>query len=63
MCRVLFFSSLADTATNLESHPPCGPKDAGLLGAALVYVIQLGGLFQWTVRQSAEVTNAVLLYP
>lgn len=29
--------------------------DAGLLGAALVYVLQLGGLFQWSVRQSAEV--------
>lgn len=30
-------------------------SDAGLLGAALVYVIQLGGLFQWAVRQSSEV--------
>lgn len=30
-------------------------SDAGLLGAALVYVMQLGGLFQWAVRQSAEV--------
>ncbi|CAM9122833.1 unnamed protein product, partial [Ectocarpus sp. 4 AP-2014] len=29
--------------------------DAGLLGAALVYVLQLGGLFQWAVRQAAEV--------
>jgi hypothetical protein len=31
----------------------------GLLGAALTYVIQLGGLFQWAVRQSAEVENQV----
>lgn len=31
------------------------PADGALLGAALVYVIQLGGLFQWTVRQAAEV--------
>ncbi|CAN0512956.1 unnamed protein product, partial [Scytosiphon promiscuus] len=32
-----------------------GVTDAGLLGAALVYTIQLGGLFQWAVKQSAEV--------
>ena len=30
-------------------------SDAGLLGAALVYVLQLGGLFQWAVRQYSEV--------
>eukprot|EP00903_Cladosiphon_okamuranus_P016201 g14950.t2 len=34
--------------------------DAGLLGAALVYVNQLGGLFQWSVRQSAEVENQMV---
>ncbi|CAM9839747.1 unnamed protein product, partial [Ectocarpus sp. 8 AP-2014] len=34
--------------------------DAGLLGAALVYVLQLGGLFQWSVRQSAEVENQMV---
>ncbi|CAM9523069.1 unnamed protein product, partial [Ectocarpus sp. 13 AM-2016] len=34
--------------------------DAGLLGAALVYVLQLGGLFQWAVRQSAEVENQMV---
>jgi hypothetical protein len=33
--------------------------DPGYLGAALAYVIQLGGLFQWAVRQSAEVENQV----
>jgi hypothetical protein len=33
----------------------------GLLGAALTYVIQLGGLFQWAVRQSAEVENQVII--
>lgn len=37
-------------------------SDAGLLGAALVYVLQLGGLFQWSVRQSAEVGGWVLSY-
>ncbi|CAM9253787.1 unnamed protein product, partial [Hapterophycus canaliculatus] len=34
--------------------------DAGLLGAALVYVLQLSGLFQWAVRQSAEVENQMV---
>ncbi|CAM9223590.1 unnamed protein product, partial [Hapterophycus canaliculatus] len=34
--------------------------DPGLLGAALVYVLQLGGLFQWSVRQSAEVENQMV---
>ncbi|CAN0142706.1 unnamed protein product [Ectocarpus sp. 6 AP-2014] len=34
--------------------------DAGLLGAALVYVLQLGGLFQWAVRQAAEVENQMV---
>lgn len=31
--------------------------DIGLLGFALVYTISLSGLFQWTVRQSAEVES------
>merc|ERR1712023_81301 len=31
--------------------------DVGLLGFTMVYVINLSGLFQWTVRQSAEVEN------
>ncbi|CAM9767000.1 unnamed protein product, partial [Ectocarpus sp. 12 AP-2014] len=34
--------------------------DSGLLGAALVYVLQLGGLFQWAVRQAAEVENQMV---
>ena len=29
--------------------------DVGLIGFALVYTMSLSGLFQWTVRQSAEV--------
>lgn len=31
--------------------------DVGLIGFALVYTLNLSGLFQWTVRQSAEVEN------
>ncbi len=34
-----------------------GRIDVGLLGFALVYVLNLSALFQWTVRQSAEVEN------
>jgi ABC-type multidrug transport system fused ATPase/permease subunit len=29
--------------------------NTGLIGFTLVYIIQLSGLFQWTVRQSAEI--------
>ncbi|CAM9405941.1 unnamed protein product [Chrysoparadoxa australica] len=36
------------------------PIDPGLLGAALTYLIQLGGLFQWAVRQAAEVENQII---
>lgn len=35
-------------------------SDAGLLGAALVYMIQLCELFQWDVKQSAEVCTLPL---
>ncbi|CEM02561.1 unnamed protein product [Vitrella brassicaformis CCMP3155] len=31
--------------------------DPGLLGLGLVYIIQMASLFQWTARQSAELTN------
>lgn len=31
--------------------------DVGLVGFALVYVLNLSSLFQWTVRQSAEIEN------
>lgn len=53
--RPLFFPSCVPTVCVTVS-------DAGLLGAALVYVLQLGGLFQWAVRQSAEVRFPRLVY-
>ncbi len=34
--------------------------DVGLLGFTLVYTVALSGMFQWTVRQSAEVTYCLL---
>lgn len=48
------FFSVAVSKTNVMDIQP------GLLGAALTYVIQLGGLFQWAVRQSAEVENQII---
>ena len=33
--------------------------DAGLLGLALAYALNMMGLFQYSVRQSAEVENQV----
>lgn len=36
-------------------------SDAGLLGAALLYLLQLGGLFQWAVMQCAEVSRSILM--
>ena len=33
--------------------------DPGILGLALSMLIQLSGLFQWCIRQSAEVVNLV----
>lgn len=33
--------------------------DSTMIGLTLVYCLQLGGLFQWCVRQSAQVENLV----
>lgn len=34
--------------------------DAGQVGLALSYALTLMGMFQWSVRQSAEVENMVM---
>ena len=34
--------------------------EPAVLGASLVYILQLAGLFQWCVRQSAEVENQMI---
>eukprot|EP00970_Alexandrium_tamarense_P018946 scaffold13569_cov240-Alexandrium_tamarense.AAC.1 len=34
--------------------------DPGILGLALSMLIQLSGLFQWCIRQSAEVVNQMV---
>merc|ERR1711871_1017116 len=48
-------------AAVLSAHYGAAVGDnAGLVGAALVYVIQLAGLFQWTVRQTAELENQMV---
>lgn len=40
--------------------PPLKALDAGQVGLALSYAITLTGMFQWSVRQSAEVENMVM---
>jgi len=34
--------------------------NAGLIGAALMLLLRLAGLFQWTVRQTAELENQMV---
>lgn len=36
--------------------------DAGSVGLALSYAVTLMGMFQWGVRQSAEVENLVRIF-
>lgn len=38
-------------------------QDRGLIGVSLAYILTLCGMFQWTVRQSAEVDNLVSYTP
>ena len=38
-----------------------GITDAGLIGMALAYALNLMGLFQYSIRQSAEVEGMVCL--
>eukprot|EP01134_Creolimax_fragrantissima_P003514 CFRG3514T1 len=45
------------TVTAFVCIPLKDTLDAGLVGLLLSYVLQLQGLFQWAVRQSAEVEN------
>lgn len=40
--------------------PPLKALDAGQVGLALSYALTLMGMFQWSVRQSAEVENMVM---
>ena len=37
----------------------CAALDAGLVGLSITYSMTLMGMFQWGVRQSAEVENQV----
>lgn len=39
---------------------PVSAVDAGQVGLALSYALTLMGMFQWCVRQSAEVENMVM---
>lgn len=48
------------TETDCPLFPPLKALDAGQVGLALSYAITLTGMFQWSVRQSAEVENMVM---
>lgn len=50
------------TATN-SFVPPLLELEAGSVGLALSYSVTLMGMFQWGVRQSAEVENMVRRSP
>lgn len=43
-----------------EANRPVVGFDPSLVGLSLLYVIQLSGLGQWTVRQSAELENQMV---
>lgn len=50
------------SALGLTAFSPSSPTalDAGQVGLALSYSLTLMGMFQWSVRQSAEVENMVM---
>ncbi|CAN0437608.1 unnamed protein product, partial [Scytosiphon promiscuus] len=50
-CRTLSFLCFLLTTLMFVGLNGFRFEDAGLLGAALVYVLQLSDLFQWAVRQ------------
>lgn len=53
--------SLWILSCNSSCFPVAVELDAGSVGLALTYAVTLMGMFQWAVRQSAEVENLVSL--
>lgn len=51
--------SLLLKSCNSSCFPVGVELDAGSVGLALTYAVSLMGMFQWAVRQSAEVENLV----
>ena len=49
---ILLLAAILGVAAKSELSP-------SLVGLALTYTLQLGGMFQWAVRQTAEVENQV----
>ena len=62
ICSVLLvFGTLAAVAAKaIGGSVFGGDGNAGLLGAALIFLVRLAGLFQWTVRQTAELENQMV---
>ena len=57
---MFFFLSLSSFAAVLVQERSWLSIDPGILGLALSLLIQLAGLFQWCIRQSAEVVNQMV---
>ena len=55
-------SKYTSNAFVFHSTKQTGLNDPGLVGLALTYAISLSGMFQYCVRQSAEVENIVSLF-
>lgn len=55
-----FLVAFGSLGTVVIYHVGVLPVDNALLGVSLLYLIQLGGLFQWCVRQSTEVENQMV---
>ena len=58
---MFIFLAIASFAAVIVHQQAWFDIDPGILGLALSMLIQLSGLFQWCVRQSAEVVNQVSL--
>jgi ABC-type multidrug transport system fused ATPase/permease subunit len=57
LCACLIFDIYSISYRSYPYLHDTAPHTTGLLGFTLVYCSALSGLFQWMVRQSAEVEN------
>ena len=57
---MFFFLSVSSFAAVLVQERSWLNIDPGILGLGLSLLIQLAGLFQWCIRQSAEVVNQMV---
>ncbi len=61
MDAIMFvFLTVASFAAVIVHEQAWFDIDPGILGLAISMLIQLSGLFQWCIRQSAEVVNLMV---